>query len=109
MSCKAIVKSFKIYSRLARGRINDAFKLGDNTLEFAGILPTLASPTEQPVQVWLVVFGVLMGIVVVAGVYLVVSGVKERRKWVDPNIHYRLKVLELLNFSSYLLQFKSNE
>uniref|UniRef100_A0AAX7SMK9 Angiotensin-converting enzyme n=1 Tax=Astatotilapia calliptera TaxID=8154 RepID=A0AAX7SMK9_ASTCA len=66
--------------RLARGRINDAFNLGDNTLEFAGILPTLASPTEQPVQVWLVVFGVVMGIVVVAGVYLVVSGVKERRK-----------------------------
>uniref|UniRef100_A0A669F4X0 Angiotensin-converting enzyme n=1 Tax=Oreochromis niloticus TaxID=8128 RepID=A0A669F4X0_ORENI len=66
--------------RLARGRINDAFKLDDNTLEFAGILPTLASPTEQPVQVWLVVFGVVMGIVVVAGVYLVVSGVKERRK-----------------------------
>uniref|UniRef100_A0A3Q0R8E8 Angiotensin-converting enzyme n=1 Tax=Amphilophus citrinellus TaxID=61819 RepID=A0A3Q0R8E8_AMPCI len=66
--------------RLSRGRINEAFQLDDITLEFAGILPTLASPTEQPVVVWLVVFGVVMGIVVLAGVYLVVAGVKERRK-----------------------------
>ncbi|CAF99822.1 unnamed protein product [Tetraodon nigroviridis] len=66
--------------RLSRGRINQAFNLDDSTLEFVGIVPTLASPVEQPVEVWLVVFGVVMGIVVLAGVYLIVSGVRERRK-----------------------------
>ncbi|KAI9518960.1 hypothetical protein NQZ68_033443 [Dissostichus eleginoides] len=66
--------------RLSRGRINDAFQLDDNTLEFVGILATLAPPVEQPVTVWLVVFGVVMGVVVLAGVYLVVSGVMERKK-----------------------------
>ncbi|KAF1392660.1 hypothetical protein PFLUV_G00030370 [Perca fluviatilis] len=66
--------------RLSRGRINQAFKLDDKTLEFVGIPATLAPPVEQPVTVWLVVFGVVMGVVVLAGVYLVISGVKERKK-----------------------------
>ncbi|XP_074475581.1 angiotensin-converting enzyme 2 isoform X1 [Sebastes fasciatus] len=66
--------------RLCRGRINDAFQLDDKTLEFEGILATLAPPVEQPVQVWLVVFGVVMGVVVLAGVYLIVSGVRDRKK-----------------------------
>uniref|UniRef100_A0A8C6WZ25 Angiotensin-converting enzyme n=1 Tax=Neogobius melanostomus TaxID=47308 RepID=A0A8C6WZ25_9GOBI len=66
--------------RLYRGRINDAFQLSDSTLEFVGVPPTLAPPTEQPVEVWLVVFGVVMGIVVLAGVYLVISGIRERKK-----------------------------
>ncbi|KAM3625521.1 uncharacterized protein V6R79_013443 [Siganus canaliculatus] len=66
--------------RLSRGRINDAFQLDDHTLEFVGIAPTLAPPFQQPVEVWLVVFGVVMGIVVVAGVYLIISGIRERKK-----------------------------
>ncbi|XP_070690202.1 angiotensin-converting enzyme 2 [Pempheris klunzingeri] len=66
--------------RLCRGRINDAFQLDDWTLEFVGILPTLAPPVKQPVEVWLVVFGVVMGVVVIAGAYLVISGVIERKK-----------------------------
>ncbi|XP_047437247.1 angiotensin-converting enzyme 2 [Mugil cephalus] len=66
--------------RLSRGRINDAFYLDDKTLEFEGILPTLSPPVQQPVEVWLVVFGVVMGIVVLGGVYLIVSGVRERKK-----------------------------
>ncbi|XP_031162227.2 angiotensin-converting enzyme 2 [Sander lucioperca] len=66
--------------RLGRGRINQAFQLDDKTLEFLGIPATLAPPVEQPVTVWLVVFGVVMGVVVLAGVYLVISGVKERKK-----------------------------
>lgn len=66
--------------RLSRGRINEIFRLGDETLEFVGILPTLAPPYEQPVTVWLVVFGVVMGIVVLAGVYLIISGIRDRRK-----------------------------
>ncbi|XP_034732342.1 angiotensin-converting enzyme 2 [Etheostoma cragini] len=66
--------------RLSRGRINQAFQLDDKTLEFVGIPATLAPPVEQPVTVWLVVFGVVMGVVVLAGIYLVISGVKERKK-----------------------------
>ncbi|XP_075996407.1 angiotensin-converting enzyme 2 [Genypterus blacodes] len=66
--------------RLSRGRINDAFQLDDQTLEFAGIPATYAPPTEQPVTVWLVVFGVVMGIVVLAGVYLIATGIRDRRK-----------------------------
>ncbi|KAM7405919.1 hypothetical protein PAMP_000332 [Pampus punctatissimus] len=66
--------------RLSRGRINNAFQLDDSTLEFVGIPATLSPPTEQPVEVWLVVFGVLMGIVVLTGVYLIISGVRERKK-----------------------------
>ncbi|KAM9765453.1 angiotensin-converting enzyme 2 [Menidia menidia] len=66
--------------RLYRGRLNDAFQLDDQTLEFLGVPPTLAPPKEQPVEVWLVMFGVVMGIVVLLGVYLVVSGIRERKK-----------------------------
>lgn len=66
--------------RLCRGRINNAFQLDDQTLEFEGIPATLAPPVEQPVEVWLVVFGVVMGLVVLVGVYLVISGIRDRRK-----------------------------
>ncbi|XP_070818844.1 angiotensin-converting enzyme 2 [Chaetodon trifascialis] len=66
--------------RLYRGRINNIFQLDDSTLEFDGILPTLAPPVEQSVEVWLVVYGVVMGIVVLAGVYLIISGIRGRRK-----------------------------
>ncbi|KAK1167798.1 angiotensin-converting enzyme 2-like [Acipenser oxyrinchus oxyrinchus] len=65
--------------RLSRGRFNSAFLLDDKTLEFEGILATLAPPPEQPVTVWLVVFGVVIGIVVFAGVYLVVTGYRARK------------------------------
>ncbi|XP_047219843.1 angiotensin-converting enzyme 2 [Girardinichthys multiradiatus] len=66
--------------KLSRGRINEAFQLNDLTLEFVGIQPTLAPPVNQTVEVWLVVFGVVMGIVVLLGVYLFISGIKERKK-----------------------------
>uniref|UniRef100_A0A8C2WBB9 Angiotensin-converting enzyme n=1 Tax=Cyclopterus lumpus TaxID=8103 RepID=A0A8C2WBB9_CYCLU len=66
--------------RLSRGRINDAFQLDDSTLEFVGIPATLAPLVEQPVEVWLVVFGVVMGIVVLGGLFLVISGVRDRKK-----------------------------
>uniref|UniRef100_A0A673AP58 Angiotensin-converting enzyme n=1 Tax=Sphaeramia orbicularis TaxID=375764 RepID=A0A673AP58_9TELE len=65
---------------LYRGRINNAFQLDDKTLEFVGILTTMAPPVEQPVEVWLVVFGVVMGVVVLAGVYLIFSGFRQRKK-----------------------------
>uniref|UniRef100_A0A667X0J3 Angiotensin-converting enzyme n=1 Tax=Myripristis murdjan TaxID=586833 RepID=A0A667X0J3_9TELE len=66
--------------RSSRGRINDAFQLDDQTLEFIGMPATLAPPVEQPVPVWLVLFGVIMGVVVLMGVYLIVSGIRMRKK-----------------------------
>ncbi|XP_042536455.1 angiotensin-converting enzyme 2 [Dipodomys spectabilis] len=66
--------------RLSRGRINDIFCLDDNSLEFLGINPTLGPPYQPPVTVWLIAFGVVMGLVVIGLVFLIVVGIRERRK-----------------------------
>ncbi|XP_051840426.1 angiotensin-converting enzyme 2 [Antechinus flavipes] len=66
--------------RLYRGRINDAFRLNDNSLEFVGIPPTIAPPYEPPVTIWMIVFGVVMGLVVIGIVYLIYTGVRDRKK-----------------------------
>uniref|UniRef100_A0A8C9K4W5 Angiotensin-converting enzyme n=2 Tax=Panthera tigris TaxID=9694 RepID=A0A8C9K4W5_PANTA len=66
--------------RMSRSRINDAFRLDDNSLEFLGIQPTLSPPYQPPVTIWLIVFGVVMGVVVVGIVLLIVSGIRNRRK-----------------------------
>ncbi|XP_072527329.1 angiotensin-converting enzyme 2 [Salminus brasiliensis] len=65
---------------MSRDRINGVFHLSDDTLEFEGMLATLAPPAEQPVTIWLVVFGVVMAVVVCAGIYLVVMGVVNRKR-----------------------------
>ncbi|XP_059106681.1 angiotensin-converting enzyme 2 [Peromyscus eremicus] len=66
--------------RSSRGRINDVFGLDDNSLEFLGIYPTLAPPYQPPVTIWLIIFGVVMGIVVVGIVILIFTGIKGRKK-----------------------------
>ncbi|KAJ6667565.1 hypothetical protein lerEdw1_016686 [Lerista edwardsae] len=66
--------------RLSRGRINEVFMLNDQTLEFIDILPTLAPPYEPPVTVWLIVFGVVLGIVAIALVALIITGQRDRRR-----------------------------
>ncbi|XP_074048496.1 angiotensin-converting enzyme 2 isoform X2 [Macrotis lagotis] len=66
--------------RLCRGRINDIFQLNDNTLEFVGIPPTLAPPYEPPVTIWMIVFGVVMGIVVIGILFLIYTGIRDRKK-----------------------------
>jgi angiotensin-converting enzyme 2 len=65
---------------MSRGRINDVFRLDDNTLEFLGIYPTLGPPYQPPVTTWLIVFGVVMGIVVVGIALLVFTGIRDRKK-----------------------------
>ncbi|XP_074785952.1 angiotensin-converting enzyme 2 [Athene noctua] len=66
--------------RMSRGRINEAFRLDDNTLEFVGILPTLATPYEPPVTIWLIVFGVVISLVVIGVIVLIVTGQRDRKK-----------------------------
>nr|XP_021484738.1 angiotensin-converting enzyme 2-like [Meriones unguiculatus] len=66
--------------RMSRGRINDIFRLDDNSLEFLGIHPTLEPPYQPPVTIWLIVFGVVMGIIVVGIFILIISGIKDRKK-----------------------------
>lgn len=66
--------------RLSKGRINSAFQLDEFSLEFVGIPPTLSPPGEQSVTVWLVVFGVVAGLLVVAMVVLIVLGQRDKKK-----------------------------
>ncbi|XP_035182951.1 angiotensin-converting enzyme 2 [Oxyura jamaicensis] len=66
--------------RMSRGRISEAFRLDDNTLEFVGILPTLAAPYEPPVTVWLIIFGVVISLVVIGVIVLIITGQRDRKK-----------------------------
>ncbi|CAO2624061.1 Cltrn [Lemmus lemmus] len=66
--------------RMNRNRINNAFFLDDHTLEFLKIPSTLAPPTDPSVPVWIIVFGVIFCIVIVAIALLVLSGIRKRRR-----------------------------
>ncbi|XP_071462140.1 angiotensin-converting enzyme 2 isoform X2 [Marmota flaviventris] len=66
--------------RMSRGRINGVFRLDDNSLEFLGIQPTLGPPYQPPVTIWLIVFGVVMGLIVVGIVILIFTGIRDRRR-----------------------------
>uniref|UniRef100_A0A8C3LEC6 Angiotensin-converting enzyme n=1 Tax=Chrysolophus pictus TaxID=9089 RepID=A0A8C3LEC6_CHRPC len=66
--------------RMSRGRISEAFRLDDNTLEFEGIVPTLATPYEPPVTIWLILFGVVMSLIVIGVIVLIITGQRDRRK-----------------------------
>ncbi|XP_008937519.1 PREDICTED: angiotensin-converting enzyme 2 [Merops nubicus] len=66
--------------RMSRGRINEAFRLDDNTLEFVGILPTLATPYAPPVTIWLIIFGVVISLIVIGVIVLIITGQRDRKK-----------------------------
>uniref|UniRef100_A0A8C3XI76 Collectrin-like domain-containing protein n=1 Tax=Chelydra serpentina TaxID=8475 RepID=A0A8C3XI76_CHESE len=66
--------------RMNRNRINSAFLLTDNTLQFLKISSTLSPPIESSVPVWLIVFSVVLCLVVAGILFLVVSGIRQRKK-----------------------------
>ncbi|XP_071604840.1 angiotensin-converting enzyme 2 isoform X1 [Heliangelus exortis] len=66
--------------KMSRRRINEAFRLDDNTLEFVGILPTLAKPHEPPVTIWLIMFGVVISLIVIGVTILIIKGQRDRKK-----------------------------
>lgn len=89
IGCQGIIKEnlssfsefpFLNLHRLSRERINGAFLLNDETLEFVGLQATLAPPKEEKITVWLVVFGVVMGVTVCGGIYLITTGILNRKK-----------------------------
>ncbi|KAM9042952.1 collectrin isoform 1-T1 [Megaptera novaeangliae] len=66
--------------RMNRNRINNAFFLNDQTLEFLRIPSTLAPPTDPSVPIWIIIFGVVFCVVIVATMLLILSGIRQRRR-----------------------------
>ncbi|XP_055421419.1 collectrin-like [Bubalus kerabau] len=66
--------------RMNRNRINNAFFLNDQTLEFLRIPSTLAPPTDPSVPIWIIIFGVIFCIVLVATMLLIFSGIRQHRR-----------------------------
>ncbi|XP_069801032.1 collectrin [Dendropsophus ebraccatus] len=66
--------------RHERNRINSAFLLDDRTLEFLAIPPTMAPEAASSSKSWMIVFGVVVGLLGVATILLVVSGIRNKRR-----------------------------
>ncbi|NWH78938.1 TMM27 protein, partial [Piaya cayana] len=66
--------------RMNRHRINNAFLLSDKTLQFLKIPSTLSPPVEPSTPVWLIVFGVVLCLIVAGIVFLIVAGIRQRKR-----------------------------
>ncbi|XP_062906021.1 collectrin [Mobula hypostoma] len=66
--------------RMVRARFNNAFSLDEDTLEFVGIIPTLTPVPEPPVTVWLIIFGIIMGLIVFGLIVIIVTGQRDKMK-----------------------------
>ncbi|XP_032187690.1 collectrin isoform X3 [Mustela erminea] len=67
-------------TEMNRNRINNAFFLNDQTLEFLKIPSTLAPPTDPSMPIWIIIFSVIFCIVIVAVMLLILSGIRQRRR-----------------------------
>ncbi|XP_068126893.1 collectrin [Hyperolius riggenbachi] len=65
--------------RLERNRINSAFLVNDDSLEFIGI-PAILTDKVTYNRSWLIVFGVVLGILGVAAIMFIVSAIRNKRK-----------------------------
>uniref|UniRef100_A0A8D2Q8Y7 Collectrin-like domain-containing protein n=1 Tax=Varanus komodoensis TaxID=61221 RepID=A0A8D2Q8Y7_VARKO len=69
--------------RMNRNRINSAFLLSDDTLQFLKVSSTLAPSAEQSLPNWLIAFGVVLCITLVGILFLIVSGIRQDNKKIE--------------------------
>ncbi|XP_068956743.1 collectrin [Petaurus breviceps papuanus] len=66
--------------RMNKNRINNAFFLNDQTLEFLEIPTTLGTPIEPSTPIWIIIFGVVFCLVTLGIFLLIMSGIRQRRR-----------------------------